>query len=132
MENVTIYMDIKKQIEYWLKSAEDDIETSDILISKDKILQGLFFCHLCIEKTIKAHVVRCTELLPPKVHNLSYLIEKTDLILSESQLLFCDTLMYYQLEGRYPEFYPKIPSKIKSEEILQQTKELFQWLKAKL
>ncbi len=95
-------MDIIKQIEYWIKSAEDDIETSDILISKDKILHGLFFCHLCIEKAIKAHVVRCTKIVPPKVHNLSYLIEKTDLILSESQLMFCDTLMYYQLEGRYP------------------------------
>jgi len=125
-------MDIKKQIEYWISTAEDDIETSEILIAKDKILQGLFFCHLCIEKVIKANMVRCTEQVPPKVHNLSYLLEKTDLTLSEVQLLFCDTLMYYQLEGRYPEFYPKVPSKTKSEEILQQTKELFQWLKAKL
>jgi HEPN domain-containing protein len=125
-------MDITKQIEYWIKSAEDDIETSDILISKDKILHGLFFCHLCIEKAIKAHVVRCTNDIPPKVHNLSYLLEKTDLVLSEDQLLFCDTLMYYLLEGRYPEFYPKIPAKTKSEDILIQTKELFQWLKAKL
>ncbi len=65
-----------KQIEYWIKSADDDIDTSDILISKDKILQGLFFCHLCIEKAIKAHVVRCTQLSPPKIHNLSFLIEK--------------------------------------------------------
>jgi len=125
-------MDIKKQIEYWISTAKDDIETSEILIAKDKILQGLFFCHLCIEKVIKANMVRCTEQVPPKVHNLSYLLEKTDLTLSEVQLLFCDTLMYYQLEGRYPEFYPKVPSKTKSEEILQQTKELFQWLKAKL
>jgi len=125
-------MDIKKQIEYWISTAEDDIETSEILIAKDKILQGLFFCYLCIEKVIKANMVRCTEQVPPKVHNLSYLLEKTDLTLSEVQLLFCDTLMYYQLEGRYPEFYPKVPSKTKSEEILQQTKELFQWLKAKL
>jgi len=125
-------MDIKKQIEYWISTAKDDIETSEILIAKDKILQGLFSCHLCIEKVIKANMVRCTEQVPPKVHNLSYLLEKTDLTLSEVQLLFCDTLMYYQLEGRYPEFYPKVPSKTKSEEILQQTKELFQWLKAKL
>ncbi|TVR75368.1 MAG: HEPN domain-containing protein [Marinilabiliales bacterium] len=125
-------MDIKKQIEYWINSSEDDLETAGLLIRNQKILFGLFLCHLCIEKAIKAHVVRCTGNLPPKIHNLSFLIEKTDLALSESQLLLCDTLMFYQLEGRYPGYYPKIPSKIKSKDILNQTKDLFQWLKAKL
>jgi len=125
-------MDIKKQIEYWINSSEDDLETAGLLIKNNKILFGLFLCHLCIEKAIKAHVVRCTGNVPPKIHNLSFLIEKTDLALSESQLLLCDTLMFYQLEGRYPGFNPKIPSKIKSEDILTQTKDLFQWLKAKL
>lgn len=125
-------MDIKKQTEYRINSSEDDLETAELLIKNQKILFGLFVCHLCIEKAIKAHVVRCTGNLPPKIHNLSFLIEKTDLALSESQLLLCDTLMFYQLEGRYPGYNPKIPSKIKSEDILMQTKDLFQWLKAKL
>ena len=114
-------MDIKKLIEYWINSSEDDLETAGLLIKNNKILFGLFLCHLCIEKAIKAHVVRCTGNVPPKIHNLSFLIEKTDLALSESQLLLCDTLMFYQLEGRYPGFNPKIPSKIKSEDILTQT-----------
>ncbi len=125
-------MDIKKQIEYWINSSEDDLETAGLLISNNKILHGLFLCHLCIEKAIKAHVVKYTGNVPPKIHNLSFLIEKTDLTLSESQLSLCDTLMFYQLEGRYPGFTPKIPSKIKSENILTQTKDLSQWLKAKL
>ena len=92
-------MDIKKQIEYWINSSGDDLETAGLLIQNNKILFGLFLCHLCIEKAIKAHVVRCTGNVPPKIHNLSFLIEKTDLALSESQLLLCDTLMFYQLEG---------------------------------
>ena len=125
-------MDIKKQIEYWINSSEDDLETAGLLIKNNKILFGLFLCHLCIEKAIKAHFVRCTGNVPPRIHNLSFLIEKTDLALSESQLLLCDTLMFYQLEGRYPGFNPKIPSKIKSEDILTKTKDLFQWLKTKL
>ena len=125
-------MDIKKQTEYWITSAEDDLATAGLLIRNNKILFGLFLCHLCIEKAIKAHVVRCTFNVPPKIHNLSFLIEKTDLDLSESQLLLCDTLMFYQLEGRYPGFNPRIPSKIKSKEILMQTKDLLQWLKEKL
>lgn len=125
-------MNIKKQIEYWIKTAEDDLDSSEILISKGKILHGLFFCHLCIEKAIKAHVVKCTENVPPKVHNLSFLLEKTDLNLEESQLTLCDNLMFYQLEGRYPENYPKSPAIDKTYRILNQTKDLFQWLKAKL
>jgi len=125
-------MDIKKQTEYWINSSEDDLESAGLLIKNNKILHGLFLCHLCIEKAIKAHVVRCTGNVPPKIHNLNFLIEKTDLTLSESQLSLCDTLMFYQLEGRYPGFTPKIPSKIKSENLLTETKALFKWLKAKL
>jgi HEPN domain-containing protein len=125
-------MDIKKQIEYWINSSEDDLETAGLLIKNNKILFGLFLCHLCIEKAIKAHVVRCTGNVPPRIHNLSFLIEKTDLALSESQLLLCDTLMFYQLEGRYPGLNPRIPSKRKSEGILTHTNDFFKWLKAKL
>jgi hypothetical protein len=40
--------------------------------------------------------------------------------------------MFYQLEGRYPENYPKAPDLIKAKEIFTQTKILFQWLKEKL
>ncbi|MBI5538416.1 MAG: HEPN domain-containing protein [Bacteroidia bacterium] len=125
-------MDTKKQIEYWLNTAEDDLGTAELLINNNKILFGLFLCHLCIEKSIKAHVVRCTENVPPKSHRLSFLLEKTDLVLDESQLTICDTLMYYQLEGRYPEYYPKTPASEKANEILEQSKTLFQWLKSKL
>jgi len=38
-------IDIKKQINYWLKNAEYDIETAELLISQNRILHGLFFCH---------------------------------------------------------------------------------------
>ncbi|OFY37583.1 MAG: hypothetical protein A2W91_14415 [Bacteroidetes bacterium GWF2_38_335] len=125
-------MDIKKQTDYWIKTAGDDLETAEYLIVGNKRIQGLFFCHLTIEKAIKAHVLRGTQTLPPKSHSLSFLLEKTDLVLDDDQLNLCDTLMYYQLEGRYPENYPKAPTIDKTNEILTQTKNLFQWLKAKL
>ena len=125
-------MDIKKQIEYWISTADNDLDTAELLLNNNKILFGLFLCHLCIEKAIKAHVVRCTGNVPPKSHNLSFLLEKTDLELDDSQFTLCDTLMYYHLEGRYPEHYPKTPALEKSIELLNQSKILFQWLKAKL
>ncbi len=46
-------MNIKKHIEYWIKGAEEDLITADLLIREKRILPGLFFCHLVIEKAIK-------------------------------------------------------------------------------
>jgi len=63
------------------------------------LLHGLFFCHLVIEKSIKAHVVKCTEDVAPRSHNLISLIEKTDLQLDEDTEVFLGILMKYQLQG---------------------------------
>ena len=51
-------IDIKKQIQYWIEGAEDDLSAAELLIREKRILQGLFFCHLVVEKAIKAHVVK--------------------------------------------------------------------------
>lgn len=40
--------------------------------------------------------------------------------------------MKYQLQGRYPDYNPKIPSKEKAKEYLNKTKEILQWLIKKL
>jgi len=125
-------MDIKKQIEYWINTADDDLDTAELLINNKKILFGLFLCHLCIEKGIKAHVVRCTNNVPPKIHNLAYLLSLTDLLMTEDDKDFCAILMTYQLEGRYPERYPSSPSVEKVYLYLRKTQTLFQWLKTKL
>jgi len=47
-------MVIEKQIEYWKTGVLDDLTTARILIEKRRLLYGLFFCHLVIEKIIKA------------------------------------------------------------------------------
>ena len=124
-------MDINKQIEYWINSASEDLESAELLITNKKILHGLFLCHLCIEKSIKAHVVRYTDQVPPKSHKLSYLVGLTDLLLSEDDKNFCAILMVYQLEGRYQEYYPSIPSIEKANDYLRKTKVLHEWLKMK-
>lgn len=40
--------------------------------------------------------------------------------------------MKYQLEGRYPDYNPKIPSKENVLQYFEKTKEIFIWLKNKL
>jgi len=123
---------VNKQIEYWINTGEEDLNSAELLIKNNKNLHGLFFCHLCIEKAIKAHVARCTFEVPPKSDNLSYLLSKTDLKLSEEYKDFCAILMTYQLEGRYPENLPSSPTNNVTIKYLYETKSLFQWLKEKL
>ncbi|MCC6550689.1 MAG: HEPN domain-containing protein [Ignavibacteriaceae bacterium] len=96
-----------------------------------KILYGLFFCHLSIEKLLKSHYVRCTNSLAPKTHDLLYLSRSLDFELDAGQIAFFATLMYYQLVGRYPENLPETPAKEKAQEYLNKTKEIFEWLAGK-
>lgn len=118
----------ERQIEYWRNLAFSDIKTAEILIEKGRFLHGLFFCHLAIEKALKAHYVRYNQKLAPKTHNLIYLVDNTDLSLGEPQMKFLGILLKYQLEGRYPENEIDSPGKEKSEEYLKFTKELLEWL----
>ena len=125
-------MDIDKQITYWVQGAENDIETADLLIRNKRLLHGLFFCHLVIEKIIKAHVVRVTHNIPPKSHNLLWLLEKTNMKLDVEDMDFLGLLMNYQLEGRYPEYYPSPLSLKECQNYLSKTKSLLKCLKSKL
>lgn len=125
-------MNLEKQIEYWKIGAESDIETAEILIENGKYLHGLFFCHLTIEKILKANFVKKNESIAPKTHDLIYLSDHTGLNLDEKDLKFLALLMKYQLEGRYPEYLPVVPSKGQTGEYLNQTKDLLKWLIQKL
>lgn len=125
-------MDINKLIKYWAEGADSDIDTAKILIKSEKYLHGLFFCHLTIEKIIKAHVVKSTHQIPPKLHNLFRLLEITAIDADDETLEFFGILMKYQLEGRYPDYNPIIPDRRKVREYLQKTEEKLLWLKKKL
>ncbi len=125
-------MNINKQIEYWSESAKSDIDTAEILIDKGKFLHGLFFCHISIEKILKANFVRQKKTLAPKTHDLIYLAEQADLKLEENYLQFLPILMKYQLEGLYPDYMSSVPSKELTNEYLKKTRDLLKWLTQKL
>lgn len=125
-------IDKEKHISYWIKGANEDLITAELLIQERRILHGLFFCHLVIEKGIKAHVVKVTGEIAPKSHNLIYLSEKASLSFEEDTVLFLGILMKYQLQGRYPDYRPEIPKPSDYSEYLTKTKSILQWLVEKL
>lgn len=108
------------------------MKSASLLIQNKQLLHGLFFCHLSIEKAIKAHVVRSTKEIAPKSHNLNFLLEKTDIEIDDQTSNFLGILMKYQLEGRYSDYNPMIPEYTMVEEYLLKTEELLKWFKQRL
>lgn len=125
-------MNIEKQIAYWIESSNDDLDTAEILISKGKLLHGLFFCHLCIEKGLKSIYVKQKKEIPPKTHNLIFLLDKVKIEIKLEDEEFLGVLMKYQIEGRFPDYNPRIPSIEKVEKFLKQTKRIQEWIKTQL
>jgi len=125
-------MDVQKQIEYWVQGAEEDFAAAQSLFDKGHFRHCLFFVHLAIEKILKAHIVKQTNSVPPKIHNLFRLSSKADLKLDEKQQEFLRRFDIYQLEGRYPDSQ-QIPVNLKiAKQEMAKAKEILKWLKIRL
>lgn len=93
-----------KHTEYWLTDSLESLDTANVLFDNKKYLESAFFCHLAMEKMLKAFYTYRTNNIPPKVHNLLLLAERSGLQkeFSEEQMDFLAELNPFQLEGRYP------------------------------
>jgi HEPN domain-containing protein len=102
-------MELKKHIDYWIKSSNEDYDVIQLLIGSNKYLHAMFLCHLSIEKLVKAHWVKHNNnSVPPKIHNLITLIKQTQLALTDDQLTFITILNDFQIQGRYPDYKFKV------------------------
>ncbi len=98
-------MNKKDHIKYWVDTAVDDWASVNLLLKGKQYLRALFFGHLTLEKLCKAHWVKDNESnYPPKIHNLVWLVEKTNLSLSADDMDFLRRINDFQLEGRYPDY----------------------------
>ncbi len=94
-----------EHIGFWIEQSLDDWETVESLLFAKKYVQALFFSHLVIEKLCKACWIKLNESnVPPRIHNLVFLIKQTPLEISESHMELMLNLNRFQLEGRYPEY----------------------------
>lgn len=116
----------------WLLQADYDMETADAMFEKGRYIYTVFMCHLSIEKVLKGlYQKRLTE-LPPKVHNLIYLAEKTGISLPENLNDHMIYLNRLSIPTRYPEDLRKtqtVLNKEKSFEILEQSRKVLKWIK---
>lgn len=122
---------------YWVDLADYDIETAETLYNGGRWLYVAFMCHQAIEKTLKAYWCDTLKTDPPFIHNLNRLVEGTglDKEMTESQLDTIETLVPMNIQARYPEYKDQLArmlSKERCRTIIDETKQLQQWIKNKL
>jgi HEPN domain-containing protein len=125
-------INIPKQTEYWLKTAEEDFEVGRHLIEVNKTRHGLFFINLALEKMLKAFVCKNLKKTPPKIHNLMDLYRMTGLEADIKRQDALEVLNRFCLEGRYPEQWPVTPDKKEAQRYLKMAEQLKKWLKKQL
>jgi AbiV family abortive infection protein len=122
----------REVIKYWLMASKEDFESAEILCQNKKYHHALFFCHLSIEKTLKAIIIKSTKTAPPLIHDLVRLAEKAALPLSESQKNELAEITTFNIAARYDDYKLSFRKKAKKQfslKYLKKTKKVLQWLR---
>lgn len=91
-----------KKPQEWLKQAAYDMKTAEAMFNSKTYIYAVFMCHLALEKALKGLFTRILNEVPPKTHNLVYLVEKTQLELPEKLYDFIFTRNGLSIPTRYP------------------------------
>lgn len=127
--------DLKKLIRYWAEQTPDALETAQALFRSRKFHFCLFFCHLSVERMLKAVVVSATKDHAPYTHNLVFLAGKSGLELDSDRLHFLETLNEWCLMARYPSNQQALYDKATRRytfALLRETEKVLTWLKKAL
>ena len=125
----------KENIDYWVKSSEDALLTAESLFKSKRYHHCLFFCHLLLEKLLKAIYIAKKHDAPPWIHDLNALITKSGLKTNKNMYENLKEINKFNITARYDDykfsFYKKATREFATE-YLQITKEIYQWLKTQL
>jgi len=122
---------------YWLDLCDDDLITAKALLNSKRFLHMGFFCHMIVEKSLKAVIANKTSEIPPKIHDLPRLANLGGVweVLSDNQKELMKKLIPLQIETRYPEYKERIAQTLSSEycqRLLAETEVFLCWIKQKL
>ena len=126
---------VNKKAEQWILQANDDIEVAELLFKSKKYLHSIFICHLAVEKALKAVYANINDQVPPKTHNLIYLLEITKLELSSEKYECLASLNDAGIPTRYPEDRDQMLKEFTDENVgstIKTSKEVILWITEKL
>jgi len=123
---------MEKRSEEWLIQSDYDMETAEYMNSGGRNIYAVFMCHLSIEKALKGLFYEKKRLIPPKSHNLIFLLNQIGIKPPSEQGKFIVKLNEVSIPTRYPENLERL-QKLYGEDvvkdILMRGKEIIKWIK---
>jgi len=126
---------MRKTVREWIEISEYDLCTAEAMLKTKRFLYVMFMCQQAVEKILKAIYAMNSSGLPPRTHNLLYLVDALEISLREEELMLLSRLNQFYLESRYPGERIKLAkavNKDKAREMLEKTKGVWKCLRQKL
>ena len=123
---------MKEEIKRWGEQAKEEFDTAKVNFDGERHYAVVQFCQQSLEKALKALWLKKLKKVFPYVHDLTLFMKK--LGLPEKFEDICKDLTTAYAETRYPtDVIPlKKFSKRDAKEILEKTKEVLEWIKARI
>ena len=116
----------------WIASAEYDLETAQHLLATGRYLYVIFMCHLALEKILKALAGEALGRMPPRTHDLIYLVRASGIAPPREHLDFIGKINTASVPTRYPDDLARAvaayPREV-AEDYLATTRSVVGWLK---
>jgi HEPN domain-containing protein len=119
----------------WLRQADYDMDTADAMFASGRYFYAVFMCHLSIEKALKGLIAKRLDELPPKTHNLLYLLNMLALQPAPDLERFIVRLNTASVATRYPDDLAKMQeayTEAVTKELIMKSKEVLEWVKTQL
>lgn len=112
----------------WFTSAIEDLATAKGLFTLKRYSGSLFFCHLTIEKVLKALFLKRKDDYPPPTHKLVRLAKLSEIKLDKETEIYLAEITTFNIEARYDvlkeKLYKKATRKF-TQKYLKITKKIF-------
>src|SRR3989344_4621020 len=94
--------DTEKAAKAWKEGARDAFDTAEKLYVSKKYHHALFFCHLAVEKALKATYILAHTEMPPHTHDLVLLASRTNTTTEDELKMFAE-INKFNIAARYQE-----------------------------
>ncbi len=88
-------MTIPDEVQSWLQFADADMLSAETLLAGRQGMNAFFHLQQAVEKTLKALLLRQTNVTPPRIHGLRSLAERCKLSITAEQVLLIENLSEY-------------------------------------